>query len=134
MKSLFTIALIITPLITFGQFGVSYHQSNLPFAGISYEIKDKLRPEIRFGTDNYFEDISIEGVLTYDILNKEEYEFYGGVGVRSNGFTGLVIPIGLNFYPFTGKNFGFQIELTPIIGDEEILRGSWGIRYRFGRD
>ena len=42
----------------------------------------------------------------------------------------VVVPIGLNIYPFSSKAFGFQMELAPIIGDD-VLRGSWGIRYRF---
>ena len=99
--------------------------------GLSYELKDRFRPEIRFGTDNYFEDISFEGILTYDIINNDDYEFYGGLGFRTHDFNGLVIPIGFNFYPLTTKEFGFQIELAPIIGESNILRGSMGIRYRF---
>jgi hypothetical protein len=48
-------------------------------------------------------------------------------------FGGLVIPVGLNIFPFETKSFGFHIELSPIIAfdDEALLRGSWGIRYRF---
>lgn len=133
MKRIITVMLIVLPSLAFGQLGISFHQSNLPFAGLSYEINNKLRPEIRFGTDNYFEAMSIEGVLTYDFLKKEEYEVYAGLGVRVNGFTGIVLPLGINVYPFTTKQFGFHMELSPILGDESLLRGSWGIRYRFNK-
>lgn len=122
---------IVLPSIAFGQFGVSFHQSNLPFLGLNYEFKNKLRPELRVGADNYLEAISLESVMTYDLSNKEDYEVYFGLGVRVNGFTGLVIPVGLNIYPLTVKQFGFHIELAPIVGDAGLLRGSWGIRYRF---
>jgi len=131
MKILLLLIVGLAPSVTYGQFGVNFHQSNLPFAGINYEFAERFRPEVRIGTDNYFEDLSVEGIFTYDILNKDNYEFYGGLGARAEDFTGLVIPIGLNFYPFSTKNFGFHIELAPILGDENILRGSWGIRYRF---
>ncbi len=131
-KTIITL-LIALPTISFGQLGISFHQSNLPFIGLNYEIKNKIRAELRVGTDIYFDAISVEGVMTYDILKKEDYEFYAGLGVRTNDFTGLVIPIGLNIYPLTTKQFGFQIELSPIVGDDNILRGSWGIRYRFKR-
>lgn len=131
MKQFIIVILTIVPSIAFGQLGISFHQSNLPFIGINYTIKDKIRPELRIGTDNYFESISIEGILTYDLLKKEDYEFYAGLGIRTGNFTGLVIPAGLNIYPLPTKQFGFHIELTPIIGEENILRGSWGIRYRF---
>jgi hypothetical protein len=69
-----------------------------------------------------------------DILDKEDYEFYGGVGLFLNDFEALAIPIGVNIYPLPNKKFGFHIELTPLLpldDDETILRGSWGIRYRF---
>ncbi len=68
------------PTIAFGQLGISFHQSNLPFIGFNYEIKNKIRPELRVGTDNYFDAISVEGIITYDILKKEDYEFYAGLG------------------------------------------------------
>jgi hypothetical protein len=132
MKTLVTIAIYLAPMALFGQFIIDYHQSNLPFVGLSYEIKERFRPELRVGTDSFFEDVSLEGVLMYDLLNKNDYELYGGLGYRTQDFNGLVIPMGFNFYPLTAKNFGFQIELAPILGESNILRGSFGIRYRFG--
>jgi hypothetical protein len=131
MKYILFTLFIALPTISFAQLGVSFHQSNLPFIGLNYEIKNKIRPELRIGTDNYFEELSVEVIATYDILKKEGYEFYAGLGVRTNDFTGVVMPIGLNIYPLTTKQFGFHIELSPIVGEESILRGSWGIRYRF---
>lgn len=135
----FSMVIAMVPTVVFGQFGVNYNQSDLPFVGLSYALKDRFRPEIRFGTDSYFEHISFEGILTYDIVNNDDYEFYGGLGVRTQPLNepvipiapNLVIPIGFNFYPLTTKEFGFQIELAPIIGISNILRGSIGIRYRF---
>ena len=134
MRRLITFVFLSIPTFTFGQFGVDFHMSNLPFFGLSYEIKDRVRPEIRIATDTYFNDFSIEGVVTYDILNKPDYEIYAGLGIRSNDFAGLVIPVGFNFYPFTEKKFGFLIELAPIIGESDILRGSLGFRYKFVPD
>jgi len=131
MKKIFTLLLFMIPLFSFGQFAVSAHESTMPFVGFSYEFGERLRPEIRFGTNNYFEDISLETVFTYDFLNKSEYELYAGLGYRFDVFSGVVIPIGLNIYPFTKKNFGFHIEIAPILFDADVLRGSLGIRYVF---
>jgi hypothetical protein len=64
-------------------------------------------------------------------LNKPDYELYAGLGYRFGIFSGLVVPIGLNIYPFAKKNFGFHIEVAPILFDADILRGSLGIRYIF---
>lgn len=134
MKKL-TILFLLFSNVALAQFGVSAHQSELPFIGFNYELDERWRPELRIGTDNYFELVSVELDLSYDILNKEEYEFYAGAGLRLNYWDGVVIPLGLNIFPFQSKSFGFHIELSPIIvfDDEPLLRGSWGIRYRFLR-
>jgi hypothetical protein len=131
MRLAVILLLFMVPPTAFAQFGANFHQTNIPFVGINYEIKDRIRPEFRLGADAYLEDLSAEFITTYDILNKEEYELYAGLGVRGGEYAGAVIPVGLNAYPFSKKNFGFHIELAPIIGEDDILRGSWGIRYRF---
>ena len=133
MRILVIFFFFVFPSFAFGQFGINFHQSNLPFVGLNYEIKNKLRPELRVGTDNYFEETTLEAVITYDLAQKDEYEIYAGVGGRVNSFEGLVIPIGVNVYPLSTKQFGFHIELAPILGEINVLRGSWGIRYQFGR-
>ncbi len=117
---------------SFAQIGVSFHQSNLPFVGISYEINNRFIPELRIGTDNYFEDTSLELAVNYIFKRTESVDVYAGLGGRVGFFEGLVVPVGLNIYPFESKNFGFQIELAPIITEVSLLRGSVGIRYRFG--
>jgi hypothetical protein len=119
----------------FAQLGVGYYQSNLPFVAISYEFKNKLRPEVRFGSDNYLNNLGLEGIMSYNFIKNDDFECYIGLGGRLNVFDGVVIPVGLNFYPLPEKRFGLHIELAPIFTSnqftENILRGSWGIRYRF---
>jgi len=56
---------------------------------------------------------------------------YAGLGGRIRILEGIVVPVSLNIYPFENKSFGFQIELAPILRESSLLRGSWGIRYRF---
>ena len=116
---------------SFSQLGVSFNQSNLPFVGLSYEINNKFLPELRIGTDNYINDTSLELVVNYIFKRNETVNVYAGLGGRLGFFEGLVVPIGLNIYPFESKNFGFQIELAPILRESSLLRGSGGIRYRF---
>jgi len=133
MRTLFTAILCFCSItFSFAQFGVSAHQSNLPFIGFNYEVADRFVPELRLGIDNRLTNMSVEAVATYQFVNKESHEVYVGIGGRANSFAGLVIPIGAHFFPFPSKNFGFHIELAPIISDgTTIVRGSWGIRYRF---
>ena len=116
---------------SYTQIGVSYNQSNMPFAGVSYEINNRFLPELRIGTDNYFEDTSLELAINYIFKRNELVNVYAGIGGRVGFFEGLVVPLGLNIYPFENKNFGFQMELAPILRETSLLRGSWGIRYRF---
>ncbi|MCU4177426.1 hypothetical protein [Carboxylicivirga sp. N1Y90] len=133
MRLFILFSLLIIPIFTNAQIGVDYHQSSIPFFGINYEINERFRPEFRIGTDVYFEEISIEGIVTYDIITNTDYEFYTGFGGRTGDFEGFVFPVGLNFYPLAKKQFGFHVELTPIFGESNILRGSLGIRYKFGK-
>jgi hypothetical protein len=114
------------------QIGVAYHQSSLPFIGINYQIGERFIPEARLGVNYFFEDVSLELVLQYAVLAHENYQLYVGLGGNNqNESTSLVIPIGINLYPFENKQFGFHLEVAPLINESSILRGSWGIRYRF---
>lgn len=134
MKRFFAFLFILLPSLAFSQAGVSFHQSNLPFVGLNYEINQKIRPEVRVGVDEFFKQMSLEGVVTYDFVEKDEFEFYAGVGGRVNRFDAIVLPLGLNIYPLNSKQFGFHIEVAPILGEANLVRGSWGIRYRFNRN
>jgi hypothetical protein len=138
MLKVFFAAVLFFGTITaaMAQLSVGYHQSNVPFAAIGYEISDRLMPELRISTDIIINNFSPELVLTYQFLHKPDYELYAGLGYRANTFQGPLLPVGLNIFPFDRKNFGFHVELAPILVIESttILRGSWGIRYRFGAD
>ncbi len=136
MKVLTLFLFLSLPIATFAQLGVGYYQSSLPFFAVSYGFKSGLRPEARLGSDNYFNNFGLEGVLNYNIIKNDDFEFYAGLGARANIFPGMVIPVGLNIYPLPQKQFGLHIEMTPIIttgsgSSASNLRGSWGIRYRF---
>jgi hypothetical protein len=113
------------------QWTASYHQSTLPFIGINKQIGNKWIPEMRIGTNIQLEYLPLEFVFNRILFHNDRVDFYGGLGARVNNFTGLVIPFGLNIYPFEKKDFGFHIEAAPIIGEYTVLRGSFGLRYRF---
>jgi hypothetical protein len=131
LKFFLVISLFFLSKNSFAQVGVSFHQSNMPFVGVSYEINNRFLPEFRIGIDTFIEDTNLELALNYIFLRNELVNVYAGLGGRVGSYEGLVVPLGLNIYPFEQKNFGFQMELAPIIGEVGVLRGSWGIRYRF---
>ena len=131
MKKLYLLLiLILSSTLTYAQWGVEFIASNLSQLSVNYEINERIRPGVAIGTDTYFEDISIEVTGTYDILDRSEFEVYVGAGARFNYFSGVVIPVGVNVYPFETARLGFKIEIAPIIGDESVLRGGAGLRIR----
>lgn len=138
MNSLQKLSILIL-LLTFttaanAQLGVAFHQSTFAsFVDVNYSI-NRYTPSLRIGTDNYLESVHLEPVLTYNIIQKEDFSFYAGTGVWiDENYLGIVFPIGLNVFPFANKQFGFHIELTPLYLEDAFLRGSWGIRYQFGK-
>jgi len=133
MRTILCLALFFGSLLSAqAQLSVAYHQSSLPFTEVQVEIFDRLVPAIRLGTNLDVDDFSPEVVLTFQYLDQPGYEAYTGFGVRANAFEGIVFPVGINLFPFEQKRFGFHIELAALMGESEVLRGSWGIRYRFG--
>ncbi len=133
MRLILLFCFVMFPAVSFAQFGVAYHQSAIPFVSFNYEFKERLRPELRILTDSYWDIEYLEGVVTYNLLAKSDYSFYVGGGLNIY-YESLVFPLGFNFYPFDRKNLGFHIELTPFVSGDPILRGSWGIRYRFKKE
>lgn len=130
--SFFSLFMLLGAIQAHAQWGVSYHQSGLPFVGINYTFSERFMPELRLGTDRYFDDFTLEPTINYQYVQREEYQLYAGIGVLiTDNTAGVVIPAGLLLYPFENKKFGFHMEVTPIIMDYSIFRGSWGIRYRF---
>ncbi|MFK8056318.1 MAG: hypothetical protein AB8F78_09395 [Saprospiraceae bacterium] len=120
------------------QLGVAFYQSDLQFIGINYEYKDRYRAELSIGVDQNIENVPFMLDVTYDILNKDHYEIYAGAGIIlfNNETEGkLTIALGINIFPFENRQFGFHIEALPVfINEDSLLLGSWGIRYKFGKD
>jgi hypothetical protein len=128
-----TLFLVTRHVDSNAQWVVGFHDSSIPFISGGYEFKEKIKVEVRPSINMLFEFMMLEGIGTYDIMESDNYEFYGGVGGRiGESLYGLVVPVGINLYPFQDKSFGFHMEMAPILGEEFLLRGSWGIRYRFG--
>ncbi len=135
MKKCFLIACFwLFSIVAYSQTTVAFHQSNLPFIGVNLQVGERFIPEFRLGTDRYLDDMSVELVANYLLKKSTRYEFYAGLGGKAGGGGGLVIPVGLNIYPFEQKDFGFQMEAAGIVGQMNVFRGSFGIRYRFSKD
>ncbi len=119
---------------SFAQIGVNFNTGAYHFAAVNYEIKGRLVPELRIYAVSY--ELALAPVVMYHFVNKQDIEFYSGLGIglTSSDPFGVLIPIGLNLYPFENKKFGFQGELSPILGEANAVGVSLGIRYRFSKE
>ena len=131
------LGLALSSTLCLGQFQAGYYQSGLPAVAVGYSIKGIVTPEFRLGTDLTLNTLAPELNVLVHYLRKEDYNLYLGLGVRpvSDFYPGIVIPVGMQIFPFEQKKCGFHFEASPVIGFESdnILRGSVGIRYRFLR-
>ena len=121
----------------FGQLSTSYQYSSLNKIGIAYNFSQRFWTELRIYSNTYLEDITPEVALLYNASVKERHEIYFGIGGVINYFSGIILPIGLQFRPFENfKQFSLQIEFEPIIdigADDLLFQSSAGIRYTFGK-
>lgn len=134
------VILILIAHVCHSQITVAYHQSNVSFIEAGYEINNRFMPSARLGTNLEFNDFILEIAGLYQFKDADQYEIYAGAGIRTgygltfNDNVFIVLPVGINFFPFNEKGFGFHIEAAPMLGDPDIFRGSFGIRYRFEQD
>lgn len=140
MRLLIFISFFLYQITAFSQpVGVTFHQSStITKVGVFYEIKDLVIIEARIWDAMIFEDFSFEVAAMGKFLRRENYELYGGVGQSVSPYTdlhGIIVLLGTNIYPFSNKKIGFHVELSPLFPEEEniigVVRGSWGLRYRF---
>jgi hypothetical protein len=121
------------------QLGATFNQSTyLSSVGVMYEFNDRIRPELRLGLNEnfvWFESNTAEFAINYDIINKVDYEFYSGIAFlyADNMGQGLMIPLGLNIYPFENKQFGFNIEGATLFDGMITFIPRWGFRYKFNK-
>ncbi len=133
MRRIFTfIAVLFVVQIAIGQATISYHVSSQSFIGFNYEIQERFIPEFRVDAYASFENIGMQFNFSYIFIKTGNADIYAGLGTDLREFDAVIIPVGINFYPFEKKNAGFHVEVATIIEGEAFLRSSFGIRYRFG--
>ncbi len=131
----FFIFLLIFCKIGFSQISVSVSFSSDYKIGIGYNFSERIWSELRLSGEEVFSDISSELVLCNNIVKRERYSFYSGIGVLVNfDYGGLIIPFGTQFCPIEGlKNLSLHFELLPtfIVGKDIQISSAIGVRYLF---
>lgn len=134
----FIISLLSVSNCGYGQLSLSYQYSSLNKIGLGYNFSPRIWTEIRIYSNTGLGDLTTELALLYNVSKKERHEIYLGIGGVANYFTGLIVPVGLQFRPIENfKRFSLQIEFEPIIDfdrEDIIFQSSAGIRYTFGKE
>lgn len=134
MKKIF-IALFLAVLAFHAraQVGVSYLHSDVISAfGISTNPAKKLWGEARIGLDVDWSNASPEFLGNLNVLRREDFDLFVGIGARFNALEGVILPnVGFQFKPFEKKeNFYLHAEGMYVHGEfADIFKGSIGIRY-----
>ena len=142
MTKLRKIVLMISLLILlsnhgFSQLSATFNYSSLSKIGLGYQFSTKIFTEFRMISNTKMDDIGPELIIGYNAINRDRHNVYIGFGATINYLSGLVLPIGLEFYPIESfDNFSLKIEFEPtytVFDTEELLfMSSAGIKYRFG--
>ncbi len=132
--------LLIPPNLTAQtNLGVSFHQSRDTKIGVFVDIERWAMAEVRIVDFVQIKEFSSELLGFFKLTARETSEVYigGGYGLsqiveRSGG----ILAVGANVYPFKTNKFGIHFELNPIFPeiDDPIMRVSWGLRFRFGKE
>ncbi len=134
--SLLLIIITLFAIKGFAQVSISFYNSSLSKIGVAYNFNDKIWTELRVYSNTVFEDITPELVVCYNVINKEKYNMYAGIGGVVNYYNGIVLPVGVQFSPFEKlANFSLHIECQPTFDFESdfLLQSSWGLRYMFNK-
>jgi len=88
-------------------------------------------------------DIGIELMGGYNVIQKQDVNFYFGLGLGMDGDRNnrnndnddfyLAIPFGLLVKPFAKDNFGIVLEAAPVFADDrgDYFRAGFGFNYTF---
>jgi hypothetical protein len=121
----------------FSQLSASFNYSSIPKIGIGYQFSSRIWTELRVISNTRDEDFSPELIIVGNIIKKDRHNIYLGLGASINDFSGIVLPIGLEFYPIESfDRFSLRIEFEPTYTafdtQELFLMSSFGVKYRFG--
>lgn len=135
MKKLFTLfAFSLCSLQGFSQVSVAYYQSSSPKLGVAHNFSDRLWAEVRMYGNVFTNNFTPEAAVCYNVIQTENHSIYAGVGGNVNGYTGLILPLGLQVRPLQDfRNLALQIEVQPMydFNSYYILQSSVGFRYHF---
>ncbi len=129
--------LTITLLFCFGmakaQVGFSYLQSDVVSTfGVSSNPDKFFWGEARLTLDVNWENVGPELVGFFNVIRREDFDFFLGTGARFNALEGVILPaFGFKVKPIASKpDLTLHAEGMFIAGvNADVFKGSLGIRY-----
>ena len=140
LKPLFIIILFSLSLESYSQIAVTGYSHYA--LGINTNKNKAVSFEIKIFTNNYLEDMPVEGTVFYNFKTKEYHRFSIGFGINLSPFSSpdqmnsFVIPAVLEIFPIKDfKKIAIIFELAPEFRfeDDVIIRSLFGIRYTFDK-
>jgi hypothetical protein len=143
MKKLLLVCTLVFGMLGYANAQISAGlnlQSSETFVTIGTNPDRQLFGEGRIGTGG---DIGIELMGGYNVIQKQDVNFYFGLGLgldddRKNGKNDdddfyIAIPFGLLVKPFAKDNFGIVLEAAPVFADHrgDYFRAGFGFKYTF---
>lgn len=139
MKKLLIILLFCVSLNSYSQFGVTgYVESCI---GLNYKISNRFNTNLRiYANQSNLRSLPLELNGTFDIISKDNYNFYIGAGLIVNPFQdvdplkNIIFPIGFEIKPFESyRNLSFIVEFAPTyqLEDDLTFFKFLGLRYSF---
>jgi hypothetical protein len=138
MKKIFFVTLFVVLLSvkSNAQFNLSFlTNSENSLLGVGYSFNEKLSTDLRVYSTTSFSDATIQALLKYNFVRKEDYSVYVSAGMILNRINAVVVPIGVEFKPFKDyQKVSFFIEAQPYYEldlSEAFISGFGGLRYSF---
>ncbi|MCE7057765.1 outer membrane insertion C- signal [Algoriphagus sp. AGSA1] len=142
MKKLLLLSLTLFAFISLAKAQISAGvnlQSSETFVTIGTDPSKQIFGEGRIGTGG---DIGVELMGAYNIVRKDDVNFYLGLGLgldddRHRHDHGddiyITIPFGLLVTPFNSKNLGLVLEAAPVLATDhgDYFRAGFGFKYTF---
>lgn len=133
-KAVLLLTILVYGLPSFAQVSVAYYQSSSPKLGVAHNFSTRLWAEMRVYGNTFTNNFTPEAALCYNVIQSDNHSIYAGVGGNVNGYTGFILPLGVQIRPMKDfRNLALQIEFQPMydFNSYYILQSSFGFRYHF---
>lgn len=114
MKKIIFLILLTTliPIKSIAQFNVFFlTNSSNTFVGVGYGFNEKISTDLRIFSTTAAEGITIQALLRYDFVRKEDYSVYVAAGLMLNELNAALLPVGVEFKPIkNNQKFSIFVE------------------------